>query len=186
VFLLLPIMMLMNEHAVIKRAGVLSMRVLASLERGEPIPLEFLADAADFALTYMARCHHDKEERVLFYELSLKRLPPEMEQLLAELAEEHRLAAGLMNAFAEARYHLAAGEGEWLDRVKDGLRACGAIYPAHIEREEKQLFLPAMQLFSEAEQHMMARTFREMDTDLLHSRYIGRVALWEDSEAFGG
>jgi hemerythrin-like domain-containing protein len=178
--------MLMNEHAAIKRAGVLSMRVLESMERGEPLNMEFLADAADFALTYMARCHHDKEERILFRELALKSLPPEMEQLLAELTEEHRVADGLMTAFGEARRHLAAGEDEWLERVKDGLRACGLVYPAHIDREEKQLFMPAMRYFSDGEQHMMARTFREMDADLLHSRYVGCVDRWRRSEAFGG
>jgi hemerythrin-like domain-containing protein len=173
--------MLMNEHAAIKRAGVLSERVLESIERGEPIPMEFLYDAADFAETYIGSCHHAKEERVLFHELSLKRLPPQMAELVAELTEEHRISDGVAAAFAQARRHFAAGEDGYLDLVKDGLRTFAAVYPHHIEREEKLLFLPAMRLFSEAEQHMMARTFREMDTDLIHSRYLRTVTYWEKS-----
>jgi hemerythrin-like domain-containing protein len=174
--------MLMNEHALIRRAGALSERVLERLERGEPCSPDFLFDAADFAETYIGQCHHAKEERVLFCELALKSLPPELAQLVEELTQEHRASDGAIAALAQARRHLAAGEVGALDLVMQGLRTFTEVYPDHIAREEKLLFLPAMHFFSEAERHMMARTFRELDADLIHSRYVGTVDYWEHSQ----
>lgn len=176
---LLPIAMLMTEHAAIARAGALVDQALAKLERGEPLSPEFLQDAADFAETYIGGCHHAKEEQILFQELQHKRLPCEVAALSETLTQEHAVTGQIVQAIREYGPVALAGDEDALEVVRRALRGISQVYPRHIEREEKLLFVPVMRLFSDAEIRLMTRRFRELDAELIHRRYLGRLTFWE-------
>ena len=62
-----------------------------------------------------------------------------------------------------------------LDAVGPILTICKSLaefYPGHMEKEEKDFFIPSMEYFSRREQEEMVRKFWEFDKDLLLEKYL--------------
>ena len=89
---MMPIGPLMVEHRWIER-------VISNLQgRLEEHPSRRAIDSAyvdrlvDFLRTYADRCHHGKEEDILFRDLNAKRLDPTLAEIMRQLTEEHQWA----------------------------------------------------------------------------------------------
>jgi hemerythrin-like domain-containing protein len=67
---------LMEEHRVIERVLNVLRRILNIIERGE-IPIDIIDKCIDFVKVFVDRCHHGKEENVLFPVLEAKGIPRE-------------------------------------------------------------------------------------------------------------
>ncbi len=50
---------------------------------------EFIDSAVDFISVYADRCHHGKEEEILFRDLAKKKMNEEDTRIMNELIEEH-------------------------------------------------------------------------------------------------
>ena len=93
---MLPIGPLMIEHRLIERLIALMMRELTRMKDNIAVDREFafvdpvfIDTAVDFMKTYADRCHHGKEEDILFAELAKKDLAPEHRQTMEELISDH-------------------------------------------------------------------------------------------------
>ena len=64
----------MREHRVIERVIALLRDELGNIARTGKVDLPLLDFAIDFFKTYADRCHHGKEEDILFRELKKKPL----------------------------------------------------------------------------------------------------------------
>jgi len=64
----------------------------------------------DFFRIYADRCHHGKEEDILFRELVKKPLSTEERNVLAELVDEHVQGRALVHAIYEANLTVARCE----------------------------------------------------------------------------
>ena len=53
------------------------------------------------------------------------------------------------------------------------------LYPKHIEKEDKNFFLPVMDYFSEKEKEEMLAKFFEFDRKLIHEQYKNVVRRYE-------
>lgn len=62
----MPIGPLMKKHRLIERMIALMERELFRLKDGKEMDPVFIDVAADFIRTYADRCHHGKEEDILF------------------------------------------------------------------------------------------------------------------------
>ena len=69
---ILPAGPLMKEHRVIERLIRMIAGKLEELTRTEKPDLDFINKAVDFLRTYADRCHHGKEEDILFRSLNEK------------------------------------------------------------------------------------------------------------------
>src|SRR5208337_4825066 len=94
--MMLPIGPLMIEHRLIERMIALMGRELARLKDNIAVAPEFafvdpifIDTAVDFTRTYADRCHHGKEEDILFAALANKELTPEHRQAMEELIQDH-------------------------------------------------------------------------------------------------
>lgn len=161
---MMPVGPLMVEHRLIERWVTL-------LEpQGQQMEAEFLIASVDFLQTYADRIHHGKEEDILFHFLSEKALSTEHRRTMEDLIEEHVRMRGFVASLAHAG---PRGEG-WA-----ALQVLPQLYRAHIAKEDKQFFLPAMTYLTPEEQAQVLDQFREFDRRMIHEKCKAAVGAWE-------
>lgn len=174
-----PIGPLMHEHRLIERMLAVIRRDLARVEAGGPVDHDLVAQATEFFRSYADRCHHGKEEDILFRELAKLDLAPELKAIMAELVEDHRQGRQRVGAVVQANQRLAAGDGQAQAALLEGLGWLCDFYPRHIAKEDKHFFFPCMELFSDAAKQAMLAEFYAFDQRLVHEIYRQRVETLE-------
>ena len=162
---------LMIEHRLIDRMIETMKAEIERIGQEGEVDERFVEDAVDFIRTYADRCHHGKEEDILFRELRKKGLTDEHVRILTELEEEHRWGRKTTGKLAEARERYAKGEKGALTSVVELMRSLVDFYPKHIEKEDKRFFIPIMEYFTESEKELMLNEENEFDRTLIHLKY---------------
>jgi hemerythrin-like domain-containing protein len=144
-------------------------------EKEKELNSDFIEMAVDFIRTYADRCHHGKEEDILFRELGTKKLKDEHRHTMEELVEEHRWGRKMTVRLVEVNKRYVEGNGEAMCTVTDCMRSLIQFYPKHIEKEDKHFFIPCMDYFTEAEQQAILREEWEFDRNLIHEKYKNMV-----------
>ena len=168
---MLPIGPLMWEHRLIERMIKLVRAELVVIAETEKLDLNFVALATDFLRTYADRCHHGKEEDILFRELARKDLSERDKTTMRELIEEHAYARKTVMNLLQAADRYVAGNIDSMNEVLKLLRELSEFYPRHIEKEDKRFFHPCMKYFTPAEQQSMLQEFWEFDRKMIHEKY---------------
>ena len=179
---MMPIGPMMIEHRLIERMLSVARRELERLTREKYLEPQFVRELVDFIRMYADRCHHGKEEDILFRELGKKELSPEHRAATDELVREHRWARGQTRELAEAAERYASGEEEAFVTVLARLNALTEFYPKHIEKEDKHYFLPVMRYFSDEEKQAMLEEGYDFDRTLIHEKYQQVVERAESGE----
>ncbi len=173
---MLPIGLLMREHRLIERMVCVIKGELTKIsEQGELDPA-FIDVAVDFFRTYADRCHHGKEEDILFKELTAKRLAKEDKKTIDELMEEHTYARKTVVSLKEAKTKYVQGNENALSDIEVLLKELTQFYPRHIEKEDKHFFYPCMNYFAKPELDTMLQRFWEFDRNMIHVKYETIVA----------
>jgi hemerythrin-like domain-containing protein len=166
-----PIGPLMIEHRLIERMVKLLDAELGNIKKTSAVNTSLINAGVDFFHTYADRTHHGKEEEILFRELTQKQLSVEDNELMQRLIQEHIWAR-------EAVSKLSAANGRYIEGDKDALKVMiyeveklVKFYPMHIEKEDKQFFIPVMNYFSMEEQSAMLDAFWVFDRNMIHEIY---------------
>lgn len=177
---MMPIGPLMIEHRLIERMiGVLE-REIHRIETERHVNTVFIDSTVDFIRFYADKCHHGKEEDILFRELQGKPISGEHRRIMDELIAEHRWGRKITGRLVDANTKYLKGEGEALSTVADCLELLVDFYPKHIEKEDKHFFVPIMEYFSNQEKDAMLNEGYEFDRNLIHERYQNVVAHAEE------
>lgn len=83
---------------------------ISRIKNGELVNSLFIEQAVDFILTFADRCHHDKEEDILFRELKSKNLSEPNRMIMNELIEEHVQGRRLVDWLEETNHSLVYGD----------------------------------------------------------------------------
>ena len=163
---------LKSEHRVIER-------VLDSLEKlvqpSETSPLPAWEKAIDFLRNFADKCHHLKEEKLLFPALEARGIPREGGPIGMMLAE-HEEGRGYVRAMAAALE--SAAKDPPAARVTLRIKATAYIrlLREHIQKEDEVLFVMADEIFSPAEQKELLRDFEEHELKEMgagvHEKYL--------------
>ncbi len=219
---MLPVGLLMMEHRIIERLMPPIRSAVEAGRREGRIDIRFVDRVLDFIRTYADRCHHGKEEDILFKALEGKPLAAEHRATLNELVEEHKMGRQKVRELREAveAYRRARGDhgdncegdgaeggsgdagsrgrggddrggsrgggrsGEGDDDsaardalliILDHLEFLATFYPGHIQKEDRDFFLPVMDYLDDAEKAAMLEAEREFDMGLIHDLYRERV-----------
>ena len=173
---MLPIGPLMREHRLIERmVDVINSELTKMSEQTELDPAS-IDIAVDFFRTYADRCHHGKEEDILFKELAAKRLSKEDKKIMDELIEEHTYARNTVGMLKEAKTRFVQGNENALSDIEALLTELTQFYPKHIEKEDKHFFYPCMNYFTKSELDAMLQSFLEFDRNMIHEKYEKIVA----------
>ena len=180
---MMPIGPLMIEHRLIERMIRLLRQQLEKVggqKKADPV---FIDMAVDFIRNYADRCHHGKEEDILFRDLAKKGLSDEHRTIMDELLEEHVRARKATRSLLEAKERYLKGNPEALRDIVDAITWLVNFYPIHIQKEDRQFFMPVMSYFSKQEQDAMLQEFYEFDRNLIHSTYRSIIERTESTTA---
>lgn len=166
-----PIGPLMIEHRLIERMIALIEKELVRIDQTQSADILFLDQAVDFVRTYADRCHHGKEEDILFRELAKKPLTPEQQRIMTELVREHVKGRTTVAALVAARDRYAQGDQTALAEIRQALSILVDFYPQHIAKEDKAFFIPVMNHFTKEEKDMMLQEGFDFDARLIHEKY---------------
>ena len=176
---MMPIGPLMIEHRLIERMVNVLKKELAKIEKTKKIDPSFIDTAVDFFRTYADRCHHGKEEDILFHELAQKNLSSEHNKTMDELIEEHIFGRSMVSNLLESKERYIKSEKGAVMEVLDGLHTLVEFYPKHIEKEDKHFFIPCMYYFSQDEKDEMLKKSWEFDMKMIHEKYRNVVEQYE-------
>jgi hemerythrin-like domain-containing protein len=125
---------------------------------------------------YADRCHHGKEEDILFRDLSKKPLSGGEKQIMNELIEEHRQGRKTVADLVGAKGDYLRGDQEALSRMLTLMKFLVDFYPRHIEKEDRHFSLPIMNYFSQEEKEAMLKEEGEFDKNLIHQIYKNKIS----------
>ena len=107
---MMPAGPLMKEHRLIERMIRVMNKNLQKIRQEQNAYLGFIEIAVDFIKTYADRCHHGKEEDILFRDLSKKQLSSEHKRIMDELVKEHTLGRKNVGKLIDAKESYAQVE----------------------------------------------------------------------------
>jgi hemerythrin-like domain-containing protein len=175
----MPIEPLIAEHRLTERMIAVMRWRVADMEAIGTDDIGFIDAAVEFLRTYADRCHHGKEEDILFRELARKPLSAEHRRVLDELIAEHVFARTTTARLVEARNHYVAGEASAFADIAACLHMFVEFYPKHIAKEEQGFFRPVMSYFTAAELERLLAEENEFDRRFLQVVYGKAVEDWE-------
>jgi len=173
---MMPIGPLMIEHRLIERMIEVMKRQLKRWEREGKADPSFIETAVDFIRTYADRCHHGKEEDILFRELSEKPTSSDHTRIM----EEHSWGRETTGRLVEANEAYRNGDAEAVSTILECVKALVEFYPKHIEKEDRYFFLPIMDYFSKEEKDAMLKEEYEFDRVLIHEIYRDKATKAEE------
>lgn len=157
---------LRQEHEAILSMLEVAEEVGRRLEQHQTVSPETLAGLLEFFRLFADRCHHGKEEDLLFPLLEKKGLPRAGGPIGVMLSEHEqgRALVQQMAATAEAYRQGAADAGsEWATAA----RRYAALLRDHIAKENNVLFLMAENLLTASEQQNLAAEFEKAEEEKL-------------------
>ncbi|HBB67735.1 MAG: hypothetical protein A2X28_03440 [Elusimicrobia bacterium GWA2_56_46] len=170
---------LIMEHKLIERMIRVLSRETAAGQNGETIAVGLLAAGVDFFNVYADRCHHAKEDNILFRELGRKPLSPEHKKVLDELTGERHERRILLDALLAADERRKAHGPRENAPVVDALKAMCKFYRAHIEKADNHFLPSAMSYLSREEEALILDKFRRLDSILLKENCSRQVEYFE-------
>jgi hemerythrin-like domain-containing protein len=172
---MLPIGLLMIEHRLIERMIKVIEDKLNQITKDKIVDTSFIERSVDFIRTYADRCHHGKEEDILFRELRKKPLSSEHQKIMDELIEEHRRGREITGRLDEANENYSKGDKNSVEIIIECLISLVEFYPKHIEKEDRHFFIPIMAYFYDNEKDSMLQEGYDFDRKLIHEKYQNLV-----------
>ena len=160
-----PTRMLEDEHLVIAKVVGAAPLLADRLAAGQLVDVETLFGVVEFMRTFADKCHHGKEEELLFPALANKGVPMQGCPIGA-LTAEHARGRVLTKELAEATEARQKGEPAAREAVVKSLKGIAALYPNHIWKEDYLLFPLTEKVLSAEEQQSLCQQFELVEEQI--------------------
>lgn len=140
-----PTQVLMDEHQLILSVLDSLEEAADRLDNGDKVDPEFFLDAAEFVAGFADRCHHGKEEDILFVAMTAMDMPQDsgpVAVMLAEHDEGRRYTAGFRSAAEQMTDGDSSAAADVIRNVFDYVN----LLREHINKEDNVLFPMAEQI----------------------------------------
>ncbi len=164
-----PTELLMTEHRVIESVLDAAEAFASEVRAGRPVDLGMVEKVLDFIKTFADRCHHAKEEDILFE--AMGPLPP-----VQVMRMEHDMGRAHVRAASDSLPGARQGDEEALRSLSEGLMGYVSLLREHIYKEDNILYPMANQMLGEDDQRRIEAQFEEVEQrDLgegIHETYL--------------
>lgn len=157
---------LKKEHRAIKIMLNILIELAGRLETGQGADLKDLNDILEFLRIFADRCHHAKEEELLFPAMEKAGIPGEQGPIAAMLAE-HQASRTLVRDMDEAVNGIARGEDRAGLNFARQARAYAELLAAHIEKEDNILYPLADSHLSKKTQENLKEGFDHIEREIV-------------------
>ncbi|HPA73070.1 MAG TPA: hemerythrin domain-containing protein [Spirochaetota bacterium] len=169
-----PIDILKEEHELI----LVMLRVLdaacSKIEAGESPDIARLYSIIDFIRNFADKCHHAKEENLLFPALEKAGIPREGGPV-GVMLHEHVLGREYVRGMDEALGKMKAGDAKAAVHFIENARGYVTLLNAHINKENNALFMMAEQRLGPAEEKALMEGFERVEREEIgegvHEKY---------------
>jgi hemerythrin-like domain-containing protein len=155
---------LRDEHEAILSMLGATEEAAHQIESGIPVDAAILNGLLDFFKTFADRCHHGKEEDLLFPLLERRGMPGSGGPLGVMLSE-HEQGRALIRKMAESAAQYGAGNREAANSWAHAAREYSSLLRAHIHKENNILFVLAERMLSNDELASLASDFETLEVE---------------------
>ena len=160
-----PIQMLVHEHEVITKVVAGLGKIAQDLNSGSRVDPDTLKAIVRFMREFADRCHHAKEEDLLFPAMERKGVP-ESGCPLGGLRHEHAQGRALVTTLSDAVDRYAADGARDGREIVEIAGKIDALYTNHIWKENEMVFPMAARLFSDTEQDRLYEQFEKAEAEI--------------------
>ena len=165
---------LVEEHDVIERMLAVLKTAAERLDRGENISAEVFLEAVDFIRNFADRCHHAKEEDILF-KLMEKRGFTIHNGPISVMLMEHDKGRLFTRNLESAAQKLQKGDRSAKHDIAVNALGYADLLSSHIYKENNILYPMANQSFTREDQEYLKKEFerveREISGEGVHEKY---------------
>ena len=161
-----PIDELTKEHGPVK----LMLRILEKMNEkitgGASIATEDLNNGIGFLKEFADKCHHGKEESLLFPAIKENNIPKEVE-LVDVLTSEHTEGRGYIKNMTEAIKIKESNPAEFAEIFPDNSQKYIALLDQHIDKENNDLFPEVRQSLSADQLKELEKGFENVEKNII-------------------
>lgn len=169
-----PTETLKHEHQVILMVLDAAEREAQWIQDTGEVQAEDLDKMLDFFRNFADRCHHAKEEKLLFVKMQERGMPTHSGPI-AVMLQEHDEGRGRVRAVAEALPQARNDDASAIAAVRTNLLAYVQLLRAHIDKEDNVLYPMADRLFTPEDQQALTEAFEKVETEEIgagvHEKY---------------
>lgn len=169
-----PTDILTEEHKVILLVVDAAEAEALRIQAGGRVNAEKADQIVDFIRNFADRCHHAKEEKLLFVKMAERGMPIEGGPI-AVMLQEHDQGRARVRAVVAAIPQAAEGDYAAATAVRTNLLAYVQLLRQHINKEDNILYPMANQLLSAADQEGLLKAFEKVEAEEMgagfHEKY---------------
>lgn len=152
---------LRQEHEGIK----LMLSIMLKMTNGKEEPNKVhLEKAIDFIRTFADKCHHGKEEDILFPELEKAGISRDRGPI-GVMLEEHTEGRNYIKALNEAFLKYKEGDKSQIPVIKENTEGYVMLLRSHIEKENNVLFMIADRFITDEKQDEIFEAFEKLEKE---------------------
>ena len=167
---------LKDEHEGIKLMLNVMETICTDLEKGKELNRNHFGKILDFIKGFADKCHHGKEEDVLFPALVNHGMSKEGGPI-AVMLHEHQLGRDHIKSLSSAFEELKRGNKPAITNIISSSRSYIELLRNHIEKENNILFMMADKVLNEKEQSIVFDDFEKLEIEKIgpgkHEEYHG-------------
>lgn len=152
------------EHKAIQRMLRILEEMAGRLEAGQAVDAGDLEESVDFIRGFADRCHHGKEEDLLFGAMEEAGIPRQGGPI-GVMLHEHTLGRDYVKGMAEAIAEYRAGSTAAAARIAQNARAFADLLAQHIDKEDNILYPMADRVLSAQRQAELLEGFEQVERE---------------------
>jgi hemerythrin-like domain-containing protein len=157
---------LKNEHEAVKLMMKILDAACGNLKAGNKPHIADFEDMIDFLKVFVDRCHHGKEEQILFPQMEKAGVSKENGPIGVMLAE-HEQGRGYIRGMSQAIADYKSGKTDATQLLFENVALYIELLDQHIFKENNVLFAMADKLFSEEIQNQLFDRFEELEEKVI-------------------
>lgn len=169
---------LRNEHNAVLGVLYALDKAVVRLKAEREVPLAFFEDVLEFLTIFVDKCHHSKEEEVLFPILKQGGIPQEggpIGQMLIEHEQGREFIREMQRGLESIKENVPAGRYF----LVGGAEGYSNLLKSHIMKENQVLFVMADSLLRPGVQEELVEQFEEIENNKIgagtHERLHGKI-----------
>ena len=177
-----PTEILIEEHRIIEKMLMIVDTLCDRLEKGENVESEHFRKAVDFIKNFADKCHHRKEEDVLFTMLVEKGMRKDAGPI-GVMLDEHKMGRNFVKNLVEALDKYEKGDKSAKDQVIENARGYTQLLKQHILKEDRILYPMGDRILTSHDQRELLEDFERVEKEEMgegvHQKYHKLVEILE-------
>jgi hemerythrin-like domain-containing protein len=161
-----PTEVLVKEHDAILVMLEILKAVSTRLENKKPVKPEHLPQIVEFIQVFADKCHHGKEENLLFKSM-VKAGMPEEGGPISVMLSEHEMGRDFVRKMDAAASAFINGDRSAVTQFIQNARGYASLLSQHIQKENKVLFPMADKVIPQEEQSQLLEEFEKVETEVV-------------------